>query len=267
MLQRFSGPDGHIHLVEALEVQSIAGGDTAIARAISGCVEVASFQAGSSIIEESAPDNDLYFILAGVVSIRVSGREIAVRTAGQHVGEMALLDHGQPRSASAVADGEVVAARISASGFAALADANPRLWQQDKRTIAAIGAVRTIAQAGGIRISTLLLSFHCLSFYQGSAPIGPPLNIGTSFHQVAEPFLIVKEHSIGQHPAVVVGKHLVGRAVRHQLQTARDCRFIIDPIAGCVLLPEEHRLVACHRKRQGMVCQPFFRKPRIVQPH
>ena len=125
MLQRFSGPDRYIHLVEALEIQPIAGGDTAIANAISGCVEVASFQQGSSIIEESAPDNDLYFILAGVVSIRVSGREIAVRTAGQHVGEMALLDPGRPRSASAVADGEVVAARISASGFAGLADANP----------------------------------------------------------------------------------------------------------------------------------------------
>ena len=135
MLQRFIGPDGHIHLVEALEIQRIAGGDTAIANAISGCVEVASFQPGSNIIEELAPDNDLYFILAGVVSIRVSGREIAVRTAGQHIGEMALLDPGQPRSASAVADGEVVAARISASGFAGLADANPRLWRNVARVL------------------------------------------------------------------------------------------------------------------------------------
>ena len=136
MLQRFCGPDGRIHLVEALEIQPIAGGDTAIAKAISGCVEVASFKPDSSIIEESASDNDLYFNLAGVVSIRVSGREIAVRTAGQHVGEMALLDPGQPRSASAVADGEVVAARISASDFAGLADANPRLWRNVARTLA-----------------------------------------------------------------------------------------------------------------------------------
>ena len=136
MLQRFCRPDGRIHLVEALEIQPIAGGDTAIAKAISGCVEVASFKPDSSIIEESASDNDLYFILAGVVSIRVSGREIAVRTAGQHVGEMALLDPGQPRSAAAVADGEVVAARISASDFAGLADANPRLWRNVARMLA-----------------------------------------------------------------------------------------------------------------------------------
>ena len=49
---------------------------------------------------------------------------------------MALLDLGQPRSASAVADGEVVAARISASGFAGLADANPRLWRNVARVLA-----------------------------------------------------------------------------------------------------------------------------------
>ena len=108
-------------------------GDTAVAKAISGCVEVESFEPDSSIIEESAPDNDLYFILAGVVSIRVSGREIAVRTAGQHVGEMALLDPGRPRSAATVAEGEVVIARIPAAAFTALADANSRLWRNVPR--------------------------------------------------------------------------------------------------------------------------------------
>ena len=136
MLQRFCGQDGRIHLVEALEIQPIVGGDTTIAEAISGCVEVESFEPGSSIIEESAPDNDLYFILAGVASIRVSGREIAVRTAGQHIGEIALLDPGQPRSAGAVADREVVAARIPAAAFTVLADAKPRLWRNVARVLA-----------------------------------------------------------------------------------------------------------------------------------
>ena len=113
MLQRFCGQGGRVHLIEALEIQPVMNGDTAVAKAISGCVEVESFEPDSSIIEESAPDNDLYFILAGVVSIRVSGREIAVRTAGQHVGEMALLDPGRPRSAATVAEGEVVIAPYS----------------------------------------------------------------------------------------------------------------------------------------------------------
>ena len=136
MLQRFCGPDGRIRLVEALEIQPIISGDAAMAEAISGRVEVKSFEPGSGIIEESAPDNDLYFILAGVVSIRVAGREVAVRAAGQHVGEMALLYPGRPRSASAVAFEEVVVARISAADFTALADANPRLWRNVARVLA-----------------------------------------------------------------------------------------------------------------------------------
>ena len=136
MLQRFCGQDGHTRLVEALEIQPIINGDAAIAMAISECVAVESFRPGSSVIEESAPNNDLYFILAGVVSIRITGREVAVRTAGQHVGEMALSDPGQPRSAAAVADGEVVVARIAAAAFTVLADANPRLWRNVARVLA-----------------------------------------------------------------------------------------------------------------------------------
>ena len=136
MLERFWGQERRIHLVEALEIQPIINGDSAIAKAISGCVEVESFEPGSSVIEESAPDNDLYFILAGIVSIRVSGREIAARTTGQHVGEMALLDPGRPRSVAAVADGEVVVARLPAAAFTVLADANPRMWRNVARVLA-----------------------------------------------------------------------------------------------------------------------------------
>ena len=136
MLQRFCGQGGRAHLVEALNIQPIINGDAVVAMAISECVAVESFRQGSNIIEESAPDNDLYFILAGVVSIRVSGREIAARTAGQHVGEMALLDPGRPRSAAAVADGEVVVARIAAAAFTTLADANPRMWRNIARVLA-----------------------------------------------------------------------------------------------------------------------------------
>ena len=135
-LERFEGPDGFHLLVEALLIQPIVGGDTTIAEAIGDCAELALFRPGSNIIEESGSENDLFFILAGVASIRVSGREIAVRTAGQHVGEMAVLDPGEPRSASAVADGEVVTARISASAFAGLADSNPRLWRNVARVLA-----------------------------------------------------------------------------------------------------------------------------------
>ena len=136
MLARFTGREGRRFVLDTLRDQSIVGEDDNLAEAICDHAEVLGFASGAAIIEESAPDNDIYFILSGVVSIRVGGREIAVRSAGQHIGEMAVVDPGQPRSASAIADGEVVAARVSARTFTDLADANPRLWRNIARGLA-----------------------------------------------------------------------------------------------------------------------------------
>ena len=136
MLERFTGQDGRHFVVEALRRQPVIGEAEKLAETIYDHAEIQGFEHDSTIIEESAPDNDIYFILAGVVSIRVNGREIAIRTAGQHIGEMAVVDPGQPRSASAVAEGEVVIARVSARAFTDLAEANPRLWRNIARELA-----------------------------------------------------------------------------------------------------------------------------------
>ena len=108
MLARFTGQDAQRFVTEVLRNQPAIGESANLAETICDQAEIMGFAQHSTVIEESAPDNDIYFILAGVVSIRVGGREIAVRTAGQHIGEMAVVDPGQPRSASAVAEGEVV---------------------------------------------------------------------------------------------------------------------------------------------------------------
>ena len=136
MLTRFTGQEGRRFVIDALRNQLVIGESTYLAETICDHAEVMGFDQGSTIIEESAPDNDIYFILAGVVSIRVGGREIAVRTADQHIGEMAVVDSGQPRSASAVAEGEVVVARVSGRAFIDLAEANPRLWRNIARGLA-----------------------------------------------------------------------------------------------------------------------------------
>ena len=136
MLTRFTGPDRRRFVIDALKDQSVVGESGNLAETICDYAEVIGYSLGAVLMEESAPDNDIFFILSGAVSIRVGGREIAVRAAGQHIGEMAVVDPGQPRSATAVAEGEVVVARVSANAFIELANANPRLWRNIARGLA-----------------------------------------------------------------------------------------------------------------------------------
>ena len=136
MLSRFAGREGRRVVVDALRDQPVIGEDADLAETICDRAEILGFDSGTAIIEEDAPDDDMYFILSGAVSVRVGGREVGVRAAGQHIGEMAVVDPGQPRSASVVAEGEVVAARVSAIAFASLAESNPRLWRNVARGLA-----------------------------------------------------------------------------------------------------------------------------------
>ena len=62
-LKRFDGLNGRRFPLEALQIQPILVGDVVLAKSIAEACEVASFDPGGSFIEESASDNDLYFIL------------------------------------------------------------------------------------------------------------------------------------------------------------------------------------------------------------
>ena len=136
MLKRFTEKNGRDLAVDALRNQPVIGSVSDLAEQVYYSADVLGFCKSSTIIEESAPDNDIYFILSGAVSIRVAGREIAERTAGQTIGEMSVVDPGQPRSASVVAKSEVVTARIPAVEFVALASTEPRLWRNLARVLA-----------------------------------------------------------------------------------------------------------------------------------
>ena len=136
MLERFTGVQGEVQAIEALRHQLIVGEGERLAEAIHDSSEIMEFPPGSVIIRESAPDNDIFFILAGEVSIEVRGRRIAVRTAGQHMGEMSLIEPAEPRSAAAVAADTVVVATMTAHDFSHLADSNPRLWRNVARQLA-----------------------------------------------------------------------------------------------------------------------------------
>ena len=135
MIERFVGQEGRSTSIEALRNQSALLGEAGLVEAVCDQAEILGFEPGETIIEESAPTNDVYFILAGIVSIRVNDREIAVRTSGQHVGEMAVLDPGQRRSASAVAEDDVVVARVDALTLNMIGESFPQLWRNIAREL------------------------------------------------------------------------------------------------------------------------------------
>lgn len=136
MIQRFEGQEGRSALIDALRGQSALLGDVGLVQAVCDKAEILGFEPGESIIEEAAATNDVYFILSGIVSIKVNGREVAVRTSGQHVGEMAALDPGQRRSASAVAEDGVVVAHLDAVTLNSIAESFPQLWRNIARQLA-----------------------------------------------------------------------------------------------------------------------------------
>jgi len=84
---------------------------------------------GTEIIAQGRADDHLILILSGEFSIEVNTRPIARRSAGQHVGEMTLIDPSARRSASVVALEDSVVARIDEPDFVALANRRPELWR------------------------------------------------------------------------------------------------------------------------------------------
>ena len=129
MINRFCGPENRDRLISALRQQTIIHDNENLSIELANRAEILQFAAKEALIVQDEADNDLYFILAGRISIIVNGREVAIRESGQHVGEMALIDPSARRSASAVAIEQTVVAKISESSFRPLANECPRVWQ------------------------------------------------------------------------------------------------------------------------------------------
>lgn len=129
MIERFQGADGAARLVESLRKQRCIQDDEGVARVIAAQCSIHAYSSGDMLISQGGSDNDLFLILAGKVRICVNGREVAQRVAGEHVGEMAVIDPSARRSADAIAADDVVAAKISESTFISIADGRPRIWR------------------------------------------------------------------------------------------------------------------------------------------
>lgn len=130
MLERFQGKEGLAALLNALRSQFVVDGSSEIADLISSASQLQEYGPGSPLFTQGERGSDLCFILAGQVSVHVDGEEVATCRAGIHVGEVALLEPFQSRSATVRAKDTVVVARISAQKFTDIAKHHPELWRR-----------------------------------------------------------------------------------------------------------------------------------------
>lgn len=129
MINRFRGEAGRHRLIWALRKQLILHDNETLSNELADQAELLQFETGEELIIQNDADNDIYFILAGRLSIVVNGREVAIRYSGQHVGEMVLIDPSARRAASVIAIEQTVVVKICETAFRSLAEKHQRIWQ------------------------------------------------------------------------------------------------------------------------------------------
>jgi len=130
IIRRFTGTGGYNRLVDAMQCQSLLVGNLPAARDLSRCATLQSIASHTVFMTQGAQDDDIYFILSGSASIIVNGREIATRKAGEHVGEMSLIDTTAVRSATVRTAEPSVVAKITERDFTRIANKHPEIWRK-----------------------------------------------------------------------------------------------------------------------------------------
>ncbi|MEH2699029.1 MULTISPECIES: TIR domain-containing protein [Rhizobium] len=133
---RFTGERGRAKTIEALKDQRIVLGNGAASEELLARGEVINFMPGDVLIAEGDWSDSFFLILVGAVRIEIKGTHVSDRVAGQHVGEMAMIDPSKARSAQVTATVPTVALMISEEDFAATAANRADLWRQIAKELA-----------------------------------------------------------------------------------------------------------------------------------
>jgi len=95
-------------------------------KAISRALDEVVVPPDRMLVEEGTIGRDLYLIVSGTASVRRNGRQVAKLGAGQHFGELALLDR-RPRNATVVSVSEMDLLVLGQRQFNGLLDSIPAL--------------------------------------------------------------------------------------------------------------------------------------------
>jgi CRP-like cAMP-binding protein len=117
---------------EKLDLSSIWLFSTCTARelrAVARALDQVTAPAGTVLCEEGTIGREFFFIVEGHASVKRNGRKVALLGPGDYFGELALLDRG-PRSATVVADTDMVLLNMSQREFYGLLEDVPPLGRK-----------------------------------------------------------------------------------------------------------------------------------------
>lgn len=130
MIERFEGIVGRRLLASALADQNISHGSKYIAEELLQVAELQEHSGGDVLIPQDCEKNDIFFVITGSFRIEINGRLVAVRQAGTHVGEMALIDCKARRCATVRAAETSVVAKVTEPDFSRIAAQYPEMWRR-----------------------------------------------------------------------------------------------------------------------------------------
>lgn len=135
MIERFQEAAGRRRLLAALAEHRLVAGILGLPERLADAGQLLQVAAGDAFIQQGAPDTDVYFIIAGEADVVVNGKPVAIRHAGDHVGEMAAIEPTQPRSATVLARELCVLLKVPEAAFVELANGFPVVWRRLAATL------------------------------------------------------------------------------------------------------------------------------------
>lgn len=136
LFQRFEGEKGKKMIIEALLPQRIVQHNRELASAYADKGRLVEYPVGSDLLKQGDSDNDILFLLSGMVEVLVNLRVVAFRREGESIGEMSLLSPVTTRSATVRATKATLALRVDEADFCEIATNHPQVWKPIAHTIA-----------------------------------------------------------------------------------------------------------------------------------
>jgi predicted nucleotide-binding protein len=130
MIERYEGENGARRLLTTLLEDRLVAHDRAIADRLVAEGQLRAFAPGETLINQGDHTSDVFFIIAGSVTIIVNGKPLTTRSQGLTVGEMSAIEPSQPRSATVVAADATVVLQVSEASFIEIGHTFPEMWRR-----------------------------------------------------------------------------------------------------------------------------------------